>query len=335
MNEKKKEVLRLLRLQEGDYLSGQKLCDSLQVSRTAIWKYINQLKEEGYVITSVPNKGYALIETPDVLSEWEIMSRMQTRRLGKRVLYYAETDSTNLRIKQVAEEGAEEGTLAVAECQTMGRGRRGRSWSSNPGSGIWMSLLLRPECEALYASSLTLVAGLAVTAAIRQVIDTEAKIKWPNDIVLNGKKICGILTEMTSEVDYINYVVVGIGINVNISSFPEEIKDVATSLFLETGTVYSRSELVAAIMKQMEGYYERFQKTKNLQDMIEEYDSFLVNKEQQVAVMAGDIQNQHVLYQGIAKGITKEGALIVQLEDGTLKEVVAGEVSVRGVYGYV
>lgn len=335
MNENKKEILRILREQDGGYISGQKLCEKLSVSRTAVWKYISQLKEEGYIITSTSNKGYALIDAPDVLSEWEITSRMQTKCFGRTVVYYEQTDSTNIRIKQLAEEGAKEGLLAVADCQNAGRGRRGRSWNSKPGSGIWMTLLLRPACEPAYASSLTLVAALAVTAALRETTNLDIKIKWPNDIVLNGKKICGILTEMSSEVDYINYVAVGMGINVNTDAFPDGVKEVATSLFLETKKTYIRSRIIAAVMHHMEKYYEKFLETKDMSGMQEEYNSHLINQNRSVTVLAGDIDNQRVLYKGTAMGISKSGALFVQDEDGVMHEVVAGEVSVRGVYGYV
>lgn len=335
MTEKKEEILRILREEKGRFVSGQKLCEELSVSRTAVWKYMNQLKEEGYVITSVSNKGYALAESPDILSEWEIASQMETRALGRKVLYYTETDSTNLRIKQAGEEEAVEGTLAVAESQNAGRGRRGRSWNSKPGKDIFMSLLLRPECEAIHASSLTLVAGLSVAVAIREITGAEAEIKWPNDIVLHGKKICGILTEMSSEESYMKYVTVGIGINVNTQEFPEEIHKVATSLFLETGKTYIRSHLIAGVMKHMETYYGRFCETKDLRNMLEEYNQYLVNKGKEVAVLTGDVNHPQVLYQGIALGINEKGMLLVQTEDETIREVVAGEVSVRGVYGYV
>lgn len=335
MNENKKEILRILREQEGEYISGQKLCEKLSISRTAVWKYISRLKEEGYAIISIPNKGYALTGAPDILSEWEVTSRMQTKCFGRTVAYYDKTDSTNIRIKQLAEEGAAEGLLAVADCQDAGRGRRGRSWNSKPGSGIWMTLLLRPDCEPAYASCLTLVAALAVTAGLRETANLDVKIKWPNDIVLNGKKICGILTEMSSEVDYINYVAVGIGINVNTDVFPDEVKEVATSLFLESKKTYIRSGIIAAVMYHMEKYYEKFLRTKDMGSMQEEYNSCLVNRNRPVAVLAGDVDNQRVLYKGTAAGINKNGALLVQDEDGTMHEVVAGEVSVRGVYGYV
>lgn len=335
MSGNKKEVLRILRGQEGGYVSGQRLCEQLHVSRTAVWKYISQLKEEGYSIDSVPNKGYALVNAPDVLSEWEITSRMQTKSFGRRVVCYEETDSTNLRIKQMAEEGAEEGLLAVAECQSAGRGRRGRSWCSEPGSGIWMTLLLRPKCEPVCAAPLTLVAALAAVSALKETTGLDVKIKWPNDIVLNGKKICGILTEMSSEVDYINYVAVGIGINVNTRSFPEEVKEVATSLFMESGRSCARSVIIAAIMRYMEEYYEQFLMTKDFSKMQEAYNRQLVNKDRQVTVLAGEAGRQHVLYRGTAEGINKNGALLVRTDDGAVQEVVAGEVSVRGVYGYV
>lgn len=333
----KTEILKILRENKGSYVSGQKLCDMLKVSRTAVWKYMSQLKEEGYMISSVSHKGYTLEEEPkeDILSQWEITSHLKTKCFGQRTEYYPETDSTNLRIKQLGEEGALEGTLAVADCQTAGRGRRGRSWASEPGSGIWMTLLLRPECAPAQVSSITLVAAIAVAKGLQAQTGLEVQIKWPNDIVCGGKKLCGILTEMSTEVDYINYVAVGIGINVHMKQFPKELEKTATSLYLETGKTFSRSLIIADIMAYMEKYYERFLQDGDFSGLMEEYDALLVNRDRQVSVLTGDIHHQRVLFQGKALGVNEKGALLVEDEQKEIHEVVAGEVSVRGVYGYV
>ena len=250
----KTEVLRMLK-ETDDYLSGQ---ERLNVSRTAVWKVIKQLETEGYEIEAVRNRGYRLRFLGDVLSQAELESSIDSEWAGKNILYFDETDSTNTEIKKAAEKDAPHGTLAVADYQSMGKGRRGRSWAAPHGVGIWMSLLLRPELPPTCASMLTLVAALAVADGIREVCDLEAKIKWPNDIVVNGKKVCGILTEMSTELECINYIVTGIGINVANHEFPEEIRDVATSLYLETGKEVRRSQLIAAIMRAYEGYYDKF-----------------------------------------------------------------------------
>ena len=201
----KTEILKLLR-ESGDYISGQELCGKFHVSRTAVWKVINQLKEEGYGIEAVQNKGYRLNVNPDVLSFSELKSRMQTKWAGRNIVYYEETGSTNIDAKLLGEQGAEHGTVVVADKQNAGRGRRGRSWQSPAGKDIYFTILLRPEFEPDKAAGLTLIMALSVTQAVRSCCGLEAGIKWPNDVVLNGKKICGILTEMNVETDYIQHV---------------------------------------------------------------------------------------------------------------------------------
>lgn len=326
----KSEILSLLK-NTSDYLSGQKICDTLGVSRTAVWKIIKQLKEEGYVIDSVNNKGYRLLSCPDILSKEEIFSSLELAGTSfvRKIIYLNEVDSTNTRAKLEAENGACDGTLIVADEQTKGKGRRGRSFSSPKGVGIFMTLILKPEILPQKASMLTLIAGLAVCNGIRQVTDLDVKIKWPNDIVYNGKKICGILTEMSAEMDYVNHIVVGIGINVNHSDFPEEIKDVATSLYLETGRTFRRSDLIAAVIKEWEAYYEIFLKTKDLSLLKDDYNSRMINTNKKVLVIRGDDS-----YEAVARTIDADGELLVE-KDGTLVKVMSGEVSVRGVYGYV
>lgn len=216
----KAEILRLLRESE-DYVSGQRLCEELGVSRTAIWKVINQLKEEGYQVEAVQNRGYRIFDIPDVMSKEELESLLvgKTEWAGQEIHYFPEIDSTNIRAKQLAENGVSTGTLVVADRQTAGRGRRGRGWESPSGCSIYMSILLRPEFLPAKAPMLTLVMAYSVTESLRACTGLDLRIKWPNDIVLNGKKLVGILTEMSTEIDYINHVVIGVGINVNMDSF--------------------------------------------------------------------------------------------------------------------
>lgn len=243
MDAMKRKILTMLR-QNNEYISGQQICEELGVSRTAVWKAVNGLKNDGYVIEAVQNKGYHLLEAPDVLTEAEIGSLRTDKWKDAPVYAYAETDSTNIQAAHFAEDGAPEGTLVVADVQKSGKGRRGRKWETPTGVSIAMSFVLRPAFGPDKASMLTLLAALAGCRAVQELTGECPMIKWPNDLVLNRKKICGILTEMAFEEDYIRQVVVGIGFNVSQEQFPEELKDKATSLYLETGKHFSRAKLV-------------------------------------------------------------------------------------------
>lgn len=324
----KAEILTILKDTDG-YVSGQELCERFGVSRTAVWKAMNQLKKEGYEIESVQNKGYHLVKTPDILSKNELVSIRKTKWVGTEICYFDVTDSTNTQAKSLGEGDAPNGTLVVAGKQESGRGRRGRSFESPAGTGIFMTLLLRPEIEPQNASMLTLVSALAVAKGIEHMVDLPVQIKWPNDIVINGKKVCGILTEMSAQMDYVNYIVIGIGINVSNEEFPEEIKDVATSIYLESGKHVNRAMLIEKIWEGFEDYYELYEKTQDLSSLVKEYDSYLVNRGQKVRVL-----DPKEPYEGKAMGITDRGELIVDTWEAR-RLVSAGEVSVRGVYGYV
>ena len=324
----KAEILTILKDTDG-YVSGQELCERFGVSRTAVWKAMNQLKKEGYEIESVQNKGYHLVKTPDILSKNELVSIRKTKWVGTEICYFDVTDSTNTQAKSLGEGDAPNGTLVVAGKQESGRGRRGRSFESPAGTGIFMTLLLRPEIEPQNASMLTLVSALAVAKGIEHMVDLPVQIKWPNDIVINGKKVCGILTEMSAQMDYVNYIVIGIGINVGNEEFPEEIKDVATSIYLESGKHVNRAMLIEKMWEEFEDYYELYEKTQDLSSLVKEYDSYLVNRGQKVRVL-----DSKEPYEGKAMGITDRGELIVDTWEAR-RLVSAGEVSVRGVYGYV
>ena len=244
--------------------------------------------------------------------------------------YHFETiDSTNTKAKELAAAGAVQGTLVTADAQQAGIGRRGRSWSSEKKAGIYMSMLLRPEIATDKASMLTLVAALAVERAIAETLDCQPMIKWPNDIVLNKKKICGILTEMVLKRTEIDYVVIGIGINVNNKNFPEEIVQTASSLSLELGDEIDREMLISEVWKRFSVYYENFLQVGDLSGIKAEYEHALINKDEKVKVL--DPLGE---YMGIAKGITNIGELIVDTEE-EIRYVSGGEVSVRGIYGYV
>ena len=335
MKTDRSDILTWLRNSE-DYVSGQQLCDRFGVSRTAVWKVINQLKEEGYQIESVPRKGYRLGESPaGVFTLSEITSRLQTGWAGRNMHFFASTGSTNPDAKRFAEEGAPHGTTVVADRQTAGRGRRGRAWASSSGTSIYFTIVVRPEFAPDKASMITLVMALSVAQAIEEVTGLSAQIKWPNDIVVHKKKVCGILTEMsmTPEMDEIQFLVAGVGVNTNHNSpeeFPEEIRETATSLKIEAGTSINRAGLLERILARFEENYDDFVQVQDLSTLREAYQAHLINMDAQVLVLdpAGE-------YTGISRGISETGELIVERENGENVLVYAGEVSVRGLYGYV
>ena len=273
-------------------------------------------------------ESYEEIVTGSIYNETTITDQIHTKWAGKTVHFARETDSTNLWIKRLAKEGASEGTLALAEFQSAGRGRLGRSWEVPEGTSVMMSILLRPKFEPQYAPTLTLVMGMAVAKAVKN-LGFDVSIKWPNDVVVSHKKICGILTEMGVRDGKIDYAVIGVGINVNIREFPEEMADKATSLYLESGREFDRSQIPGLVMEAFEKYYEKFAATCDLSGLKEEYESILANYNQPVRVLAKEP------YEGVARGITDGGELLVEKTDGTIVAVSAGEVSVRGLYSYV
>lgn len=332
----KEKILRALREHAGDFVSGAFLCNQFGVSRQAVWKNITALRENGYGIESVPNKGYRLLGSPSGLYAPDILSRLPENCLCRKVECFDLVDSTNTKAKQLAELGGEEGTLVVAEAQTAGKGRRGRNWASEPGVGIWMTLILRPSLSPAKVSGITLLTALALTKAIQELYGVRAEIKWPNDVILAKKKICGILTEMSSEENYVNYVVTGIGINANTTSFPKEIEKTATSIFQQTGKKVDRSELIASMIRILCSDYGRFVKEQDLSSFVEEYNDVLANRDKEVCVYYGMVEQSSPenTERGVAKGIDHDGALLVEI-DGRIKRIMSGEVSVRGVYGYV
>lgn len=325
----KEEILKMLRETDG-YISGQELCNKFGVSRTAIWKVMKQLKEAGYNIEAQQNKGYHIVSAPDVMDAAELKSIWKPKWVGCEILYFDSIDSTNTKAQELAEKGYPSGTLVVADKQVAGKGRRGRNWESPSGCGIFMTLMLKPDINPNNASMLTLVSALAVAKALADITGKDAKIKWPNDIVIDGRKVCGILTEMSAQFDYINNIVIGIGINVNNSSFPEEISATASSLrLLSGGKKYRRAEIIEKIMEYFEKYYSIFLETEDLSALVNEYDAMLVNMKKQVKVL-----DPKEPFEGKAMGITKKGELIVDTWESR-KLVSSGEVSVRGIYGYV
>jgi BirA family biotin operon repressor/biotin-[acetyl-CoA-carboxylase] ligase len=328
----KEKILQELKSRAGQYISGEEISNGLKVSRTAVWKYINQLKNMGYVIESQTNKGYRLVTSPDSLMPQEIKENLHTNFIGQHIQFLEEVDSTNLYAKRMAENSFEDGTVIIAEEQLKGKGRMGRDWVSPKGKGIWMTLMLKPKISPADAAKITLLAACAVCRAIEEIGGVYPKIKWPNDIVLNGKKLCGILTEMSVELDEINYLIVGIGVNVNIEldDLPKQIQNIATSIQIEKGSSIIRKELAATIMNNFESYYSTFISKGSIKDYINEYKekSAILGKE--VRVISSSLE-----LQGTVADISEEGQLLLRLEDGSLKEIISGEVSVRSLKGYI
>lgn len=317
-------ILELLR-QTDAFVSGEEIGRQLSISRAAVWKGIRKLRQEGYEIEAVTNRGYRLISPETMYNRQELETGMKTRYMGHPIYFYAETDSTNNRIRQLAVEGAAEGTLAVAEVQTMGRGRRGKQWSSPIGSGAWFSLLLRPDIPPAEASVLTLLGGLAVCRALEDISGMQPVIKWPNDILLNGKKLVGILTEMDCEMSQVHFVVLGIGINVNTKAFPPELEEVATSLFLESGKTFSRKLVVQKTMERLEEYYDIFLAAGGFVPLLDEYRRRCVTLGREVTVL------EEKSFLATALDVTPEGELLVRRSDtGEEMVIYSGEVSIRG-----
>lgn len=318
------EVLEFLRENQGGFVSGQDMSEACHVSRTAIWKHIKALRSKGYKIESYTKKGYRLLEEPDLLSPLAMKKVLDTDVFGKRYVYMDITESTNLEARKLAQQGAEEGTVVVTEEQSAGRGRLSRGWYSPFGKGIWFSIILRPEFLPSEAAKCTLMAAVALTKAFYKMGLSAAGIKWPNDILVNGRKLVGILTEMSGSMEEINYIVMGIGINVKTTQeeLPEELKHIGTSLAME-GIDIERTEAFKIILGELEQqYYEVL--SNGFEGTLEEWKQLSVTLGQDIEVRAPD----HT-YEGVAMDLDTDGNLLVKVADGTIKRIVAGDVSIR------
>ena len=319
----KDALLKYLKESSGAWTSGESLAASLMISRSAIWKHIKALQEEGYGIESSTKRGYTLQALPDRLLPAEIKDGLTTRLFGReRIDHYMETDSTNVRARALAQHGAPEGTVVVAEAQTQGRGRRGRTWFSPPGCGIYVSVILRPRVQPHEAPQLTLLAAVAMAETLLETADLPFTIKWPNDILVNGKKISGILTEMSLEMDRVDYVVLGLGLNVNTpgEAMAEEVREIATSLRILTGRTFSRAKILQIFLDKLEQYYTLFQDRQfvRIRDRWKEL-SGIIGKYVK-------IENLDRPYEGEVVDIDQDGFLVLKSPDGTLQRIVAGDV---------
>ncbi len=321
MNE---QILEMLREDKG-YVSGEEISRRLGISRTAVWKSIKALREYGYHITSSTNKGYHLEKDTDILEVSVISRDLNTGLIGKEIIVLKETDSTNSELKRRASKGGISGLVAAAEKQTDGKGRFGRNWDSQEG-GLYFSVLLRPDMLPSDASAITLAAGLGVCLAIREYTGIDAKIKWPNDIIVGNRKLCGILTEMAAQIDRVDFIIIGIGINVNNRLFPEEISEKASSLFLETQKMIDRNDFFRCVLQKIDKVISSFLVSLSVEDM-DMFKGLCATLGRKVSFTRyGNV------IEGTAKDISLNGELIVSDDSGKEYSVSSGEVTVQGIY---
>lgn len=320
----KKEILKLLASSD-DFLSGEQISKMVHVSRAAVWKHIKAIKEEGAVIEAHTKKGYRLKELPDLLKPEYVGIWLQN---PYEIIWKEELDSTNEQAKRMAREGAVDEGVFVTEKQTKGKGRIHRGWTSERAEAIMMSVLLRPELEPSKAPIITFAAALGVVSAVKRICNVDAKIKWPNDIVYDGKKMCGILTEMSSDMDRVEYIVCGMGLNVNQKKFEEELSDKAVSIRIITGKKIDRVKLSAAMIEDVFSYCGEYI-AHGIDAIFDDYcaNSVIIGKE--IKVFYGN-----EMIEGICEGFTKHGELILN-SNGEIRNFIAGEVSIRGTKGYI
>ena len=315
-------VLAALKKQEGNLVSGAELARKLGVSRAAVWKHVSQLRDVGYGIDTVTFKGYRLVSRPDLMLSSEIKSGLKTERFGKEVYAFTETSSTSDVASALARGGAAEGTVVVADRQTKGRGRMGRSWESVPGVGIWMSVVLRPHIPPMDVPRITITSAVAVSELLKEEIGLEAPIEWPNDIVVNGKKICGILTEMVAEQDRVRSVILGIGLNVNHADkdFSPELRGNATSMCIEGGIRYDRTALLQRLLERLERLYDMSLEG-GFNEIVARWsaNSYTLGRRVRCTADGRPVE-------GIAASLASDGALVVRTDDGAVKQITCGDV---------
>lgn len=319
----REKLLVLLREHTGDFVSGAALTEILGVSRAAVSKHVAALKQQGYAITASSGKGYMFRDTPDLLLPDEIRHGLATRVFGQGIIDYHEMiGSTNDRAKELAAQGSAEGSLVVSEDQNRGRGRKGRTWFSTASHGICISMILRPSMNPSEASRITLMTAVALAETFRDITGLEVTIKWPNDILIRGRKLSGILTEMSMEMDRVDYVVVGVGVNVNnpADHFPAEVRDIATSLAVETGHAVSRVDLLRQFLARFEscyalvegqGFSQIMKRWKALSDIIGR-------------TVAVDLIGSRI--QGRVEDVDETGVLVLRDGDGQVHRVISGDV---------
>lgn len=315
-------ILEMLRAGEGS-ASGEAMCRELGISRAAVWKHINTLRQQGYTIAACTRRGYHLAATPETPVPGELLPRLHTRWLGRPYEFLPSVDSTNHVVTTLAERGADAGTTVAADTQTGGRGRMGRQWHSPAGANLYLSLLLRPTLAPMQIPPLALVCGLAIHRAVQQVAPgLNTAVKWPNDVWLEGRKLAGVLCEMRCEADRVHFLVVGLGINVNLqpAQLPPALAPAATSLALAAGRTFCRTELLAALLNALEPLYERWL-ADGLAPFVDELAACSPLTGRAVAVNWG---NERLC--GTVTGLATSGALLLETAPGVCREIVAGDV---------
>lgn len=319
---KKDDVLRLLRSSRSGYVSGAALAAAMDVSRTAVWKHVKMLEREGYAIEAVPSKGYRLTASPDVIVAGDVTQGLGTKTIGNEVLQYAAVESTNTLAMDLAQKGAVDGTVVIAETQSGGKGRLGRTWTS-PAGNLYVSVILRPAVPISKAPLITLMGAVAVASAIRKHCGVPAGIKWPNDILLSGKKVSGLLTEMSAEPDRIRHIVLGIGVNVNMDNraLQPDVRRMSTTLAAAMGKPVDRTALLKTLLIELDLWHHRF--LKGDAGVLAAWKELNVTLGHRVAVSGGGAK-----LEGLAHGVDAEGRLVLKLDDGTLRQVAAGDVTI-------
>ena len=318
----KDRILSALKSADG-YVSGEELSHSFGITRSAVWKHIAQLKEDGYNIDSVRNRGYKLENVFNMIDESKVIFNAET--VGKKLIVLKSTDSTNSELKRLARDGEQSGTVVCAYTQTAGKGRFGRQWQSDKG-GLYFSFLLKADLPPSHIASITLASGYAVCLAVREHTGLDVRIKWPNDIIIDNRKICGILTEMAAQSDRMDYIITGIGINVNNAVFPEEIRHKATSLFIETGKMTDKSDFFLTVLKYLDKVLTSFLVSISLEDM-ENFKKLCATLGREVYVQRGDNT-----LTGTAVDITPFGELVIETQEHKTVSISSGEVTVQGIY---
>lgn len=322
----KEKILSTLINAKGEPVSGQKLADELHISRTMIWKHLKSIEEDGYVIEAIKKKGYILQSIPDLVTPEQILPKLNTKKLGRNIDYYTSCTSTQIIAADKARQGASHGTVIISEEQTAGKGRLERSWDSTANKGIWMSVIIRPNISPEFAAQFTLVSAVAINQAIQEVTNLTPQIKWPNDILINGKKVTGILTELQADMDIVHSIIIGIGVNVNqeLSAFDESIQNIATSLKMENGEEVDRSLLVAKILYYLEKYGDLYvEKGFEPIKILWESHNCTIGKRIRATMLRETLE-------GVALGITKDGVLELRLDSGEIRGIYSADIHLLG-----